>query len=72
MRTKTVAAVCVLFSMDIIPRKADKLKGNKKVFLEVVPVSLVGWIVIGLLGFNVIFILFLRLIIWLEDRRERK
>ena len=36
------------------------------------PVSLVGWIVIGLLGFNVIFILFLRLIIWLEDRRGRK
>ena len=40
--------------------------------LEVGPVSLVGWIVIGLLGFNVLFILFLRLIIWLEDRRERK
>ena len=36
------------------------------------PVSLVGWIVIGLIGFNVLFIIFLRLIIWLEDRRERK
>jgi len=40
--------------------------------LEVGPVSLVGWIVIGLLGFNVLFIIFLRLIIWLEDRRGRK
>ena len=34
--------------------------------------SLVGWIVIGLIGFNVLFIIFLRLIIWLEDRRGRK
>lgn len=40
--------------------------------LEVGPVSLVDWIVIGLIGFNVLFIIFLRLIIWLEDRRGRK
>ena len=56
----------------ILGNRIADVKGNKKVFLEVAPVSLVGWIVIGLLGFNVLFILFLRLIIWLEDRRERK
>ena len=72
MRTKTVAAVCVLFSMDIIPQDAKKLKGNKNFFREVGPVSVAAWIAIGILAFNALFVIFLRLIIWMEDRRDRK
>ena len=53
-------------------RKRVNKRGTKNFSREVGPVSLVGWIVIGLIGFNVLFIIFLRLIIWLEDRRERK
>ena len=52
-------------------RRINK-RGTKNFFREVGPVSVAAWIAIGILAFNALFVIFLRLIIWMEDRRDRK